>query len=133
LRTRCPQELPGGFRLVDVREEQLAPSAGPTAVHLTYSDGLSGLSVFEQVGWLPAAGVPGLFAQQWGGTRVWVGNGWPLRVVWQGDGRIYTAVSDAPLDELTTAVSVLPHRGSPGMVQRVEVIVHAAAVLLPGR
>ena len=133
LGSRCPEVLPGGFRLVDVREEQLAGSAGPTAVHLTYSDGLSGLSVFEQAGWLPAAGVPGLSAQQWGGTRVWVGGGWPLRVVWQGDGRVYTAVSDAPLDELTAAVAVLPHRGTPGMVQRVEVIVHAAAVLLPGR
>jgi sigma-E factor negative regulatory protein RseB len=132
LHSRCPDVLPGGFRLVDVREEQLGPSAGRTALHLTYSDGLSGLSVFEQAGRLPAAGVSGWSAQEWGGTRVWVGGGWPLRAVWQGGGRVYTAVSDAPLDELTAAVTVLPGRDTPGMVQRVEVLVHAAAVLLPG-
>lgn len=135
LRSPCPTVLPGGFRLVDVREVTAAAGGAPSAaVHLTYSNGLSAMSVFFQDGRLPEAGVTGMPPQDWGGLRVYVGNGWPIRAVWQGGGQVFTVVSDASVDEVAAASAVLPGDRAPSRAfDRIAAFVNGAAVLVPGR
>lgn len=131
----CPGTLPGGYRLVDARAVSVPTAGGQTsALHLTYSDGLSALSVFVQSGRLPAGGPSGMTTQTWSGQRVYVGTGWPVRVVWEGGGHVFTAVSDAPVDELTAAVNALPgQRSATGVLDRLSVILRTVTLLLPGR
>lgn len=132
LGAELPPTLPGGFRLVDVRREtEAGPGAG--AVHLTYSNGLSGLSLFVQEGRLPTEGVPGTSPRAWGGTRVYLGSGWPTRAVWQAGPDVLTAVTDAPVDELREVVTVLPGGQGQGWVDRVSAVVRVTSALLPGR
>lgn len=136
LHSPCPAELPGGFRLVDARQTPVAGGNGPepTAVHLTYSDGLSAMSVFVQTGRLPSAGPSGMAAQTWGGTQVYLAAGWPVRAVWQGDGRVFTVVSDAPVEQVSAAAGALPGiRTTPGALERVAIVMRMVGVLLPGR
>jgi sigma-E factor negative regulatory protein RseB len=135
LQSPCPTELPGGFRLVDARGVTAAAGGTPsTAVHLTYSNGLSAMSVFFQEGWLPEVGVTGMSPQDWGGLRVHAGNGWPIRAVWQGGSQVFTVVSDASADEVAAASVVLPGDREPsGVFDRIAAFVSGAAVLVPGR
>lgn len=119
-----PRTLPGGFQVVDTRVMNASASAAGSArvVHLTYTDGLSALSVFAESGRLPRSGVPGLTRQKWGDAVVYLGTSWPTRVVWEGDGRVLTLVSDAPIDELRSVVSAMPHGGPqrPGVLTRLK-------------
>jgi hypothetical protein len=86
---------------------------GPV-VQVLYSDGLYDLSLFEQAGRLRRADVPA------SGERVAVGNAtgwrypWPggQLVMWSAGGNVYTAVSDAPADQVLTAVRSWPATGS---------------------
>jgi sigma-E factor negative regulatory protein RseB len=89
-------------------------------VQVQYSDGLYDLSVFQQQGRLDRNGLPAA-------SRVTVGNAsswhyaWPGGhvVLWEGDGTVYTAVSDAPLDQvLAAARSVPPARGAASLLSR---------------
>lgn len=135
LHSPCPDQLPGGFRLVDAREVVVSGAGGPAsrAVHLTYSDGLSAMSIFVQSGRLPVAGPSGTTAQVWDGARVYVAVGWPFRAVWQGEGQVFTVISDAPVDQVSAAVRGLPGaKASSGVLQRVGTFVSAARLLLPG-
>lgn len=80
-------------------------------VQVLYSDGLYDLSVFQQDGRLNHRGLPasrvsmapvdksGGWHYSWAGGHV---------VLWEHDGVVYTAVSDAPLDQVLTAVRSLP-------------------------
>jgi len=78
--------------------------------HVLYSDGMYDLSVFEQQGRLRQADVPPA------GERLVVGaaGGWRYAwpggqlVVWSTGGRVYTAVSDAPADQVLAAIRSLP-------------------------
>jgi sigma-E factor negative regulatory protein RseB len=136
LHSPCPDLLPGGFRLVDAREVAVPGATGPAsrALQLTYSDGLSAMSVFVQNGRLPGSGLSGIIPQEWGGARVYLAPGWPVRAVWQGEGHVFTVVSDAPVDEVVAAARALPGvRGSTGLFRRVASLVHTVEVLLPGR
>ena len=81
------------------------------ATHFFYSDGLHGLSVFEQRGRLTKAALPS------GGRDVEV-DGYSVRsyaasvgeaMVWEGDGVVYTVVSDAPWVDAAAVVKGLPH------------------------
>ena len=130
----CPTHLPGGFELVDIRQEPVGADGGAPVLHLTYSDGLSGLSVFVQQGRLPIGGPPGTEGQNWDGARVYVAPGWPTRAVWQGGGRVFTVVSDAPEEEVEAAVGDVPGAGtSSGGLERVNAVVRLMGALLPGR
>ncbi|HTJ76078.1 MAG TPA: sigma-E factor regulatory protein RseB domain-containing protein [Acidimicrobiales bacterium] len=100
----APLELADGYRRVGVYR-----SGG--ILHALYSDGVYDLSVFEQAGRLrhsdlPGPGDPVAVA---GGTTGWT-YPWPggQLVVWSTEGRILTAVSDAPADQLLLAVRSLP-------------------------
>jgi sigma-E factor negative regulatory protein RseB len=80
-----------------------------SVVQAQYSDGLFDMSVFEQEGRLDPDSLPD-------GERVPIGRAkaWHYEwagghiMVWQRSGTVYTAVSDAPLDDVITAMASLP-------------------------
>jgi sigma-E factor negative regulatory protein RseB len=91
-----------------------------------FSDGLHGLSVFEQRGHLRAAET-NLAGERGQGREVEI-SGRTMRaysasvgeaVVWESDGVVYTAVTDAPWSDLAAAVRDLPHADPPGRLRRV--------------
>jgi hypothetical protein len=85
------------------------------ALHALYSDGLYDLSVFQQAGRLqrsdlPAAGEPVAMGTTTGWHYSWAGG---QLLVWAANGRVFTAVSDAPLDQVLRAARSLPTLPSP--------------------
>jgi negative regulator of sigma E activity len=99
--------LPSGLELFEAR---LHDGDSGDVLQLSYSDGLSTLSLFIQHGELPVstgqrAGTPRPMA----GSTVWVSPGAAEQVVWSGAGRTWTLVSDAPQTTIVQAVSALPH------------------------
>ncbi len=78
-------------------------------LHLTYSDGLFSVSVFEQRGRLDVAALDGATPRRMGGSVVRTLAGMPVRLTWQGGDRVFTVVSDAPEDVLDAVVGALPH------------------------
>jgi negative regulator of sigma E activity len=91
-----------------------------------FSDGLHGLSVFEQRGHLKSTETD-LAGETGSGRRVEI-SGRTMRaysasvgeaVVWESDGVVYTAVTDAPWSDLAGAVRDLPHADPPGRLRRV--------------
>jgi sigma-E factor negative regulatory protein RseB len=122
-----PPDSPAQHAPDQVRPERLSsPEAAPwslddgyqrmgiyksgSVLHVLYSDGLYDLSIFEQQGRLRRSDLPGK------GERVSVrgATGWRYPwpggqlVVWSAGGRVFTAVSDAPADQVLTAVRSLP-------------------------
>jgi negative regulator of sigma E activity len=107
----CPEQLTGGLHLVDAR---LGAAAGARpAVHLTYTDGLSAVSVFLQRGRLDAGGLPGFTAVRWVDRTVYLARNWPMRVVWQDGPEVVTLVGDTTTDEARGLVAQLS-AGQPG-------------------
>lgn len=102
------RRLPSGFELFEAR---LHDASGGEVLQLSYSDGLSTLSLFVQEGDLPedTAGSP----RTMGAATVWVSRRTPEQVVWSGDDRTWTLVSDAPESAVEEAVMVLPHLPRP--------------------
>jgi len=79
--------------------------------HVLYSDGLYELSVFEQQGRLrqadvPPAGEPVAVRGASGWRYAWAGG---QVVVWSAGGKVFTAVTDAPADQVLAAVRSLPN------------------------
>lgn len=112
-----PEALPGGYELVTgyaVEDED------PPRLHLVFHDGLYSLSLYQQRGRLAADAVSGATAMRAGdGGRVWRWPGSePRRVVWSADGLTFTALSDAPTDELLSVVSGLPTQRPPSTLAR---------------
>jgi MucB/RseB family protein len=110
-------------------------SAG--VVQQYFSDGLHGLSVFEQRGHLkstetrepdqPPPTQTELAGETGSGRRVEIA-GRTMRaysasvgeaVIWESDGVVYTAVTDAPWSDLAAAVRDLPHADPSGRLRRV--------------
>lgn len=110
-------ELPGGFELLGAAEVETAEV--PT-VHLVYSDGLYTLSLYVQQGRLAAhatAGATSLDLPGGGAVWRWPGSE-PRRIVWTGEGRTFTALTDAPTDDLLAAVAGLPNDPAPSTLRR---------------
>lgn len=105
-----PRTLPGGLRLFAT--ELTTPRPGGQLLHLAYSDGLSSVSLFEQRGRLGSAPLTGFRPAEVDGRPVWVRDAAPERVVWDGGGRVWTMVSDAPPATVRAAVAELPHDGA---------------------
>lgn len=101
-----PIELPAGFAL---RSGSALAADERSSLGLVYSDGLYSLSVYQQVGRLAPGGLDGAVEVTSGRVRAWH---WrevqPARLVWTGGDRTFTAVSDAPLDLVLTAVAAFP-------------------------
>ncbi len=116
---RSPRNLGAGYRLVGAYEKS------HHVIHLFYSDGLHGLSVFEQRGHLSSSAMPS------GGRRVELDGRtvqtWSTpageTVVWESDGVVYTVVSDASRTDVASAVGDLPHSERPKRLRRVAEVV----------
>ena len=100
--------LPSGLELFEARLHD--EDTDTEVLQLSYSDGLSTLSLFVQPGELPED-LSGSARSMAGGT-VWVSSGTTERLVWSGGGRTWTLVSDAPDDTVEGAVLTLPHSGA---------------------
>jgi sigma-E factor negative regulatory protein RseB len=90
--------------------ERLGIYRDGSVLHVLYSDGLYDLSLFEQSGRLrrsdlPSAGERVAVAGATGWRYPWAGG---QVVVWSAGGRVFTAVSDAPVDQVLAAVRSLP-------------------------
>ncbi|MBC7373851.1 MAG: hypothetical protein H7323_07670 [Frankiales bacterium] len=108
---QVPTTLAGGFRLFDTSLTTVRP--GQDVLHLAYSDGLSTASLFAQTGRLGTAPVAGFAPETVGGRQVWVHDATPERVVWAGENRVWTMVSDAPSPAVRAAVAALPGLAAP--------------------
>lgn len=102
-----PRVLPGQLVLYDVR---MHGEDNAAVVHLSYSDGLTTLSVFEQRGQLDKSAVKGWRHSKVSGATVW----WdaaavPTRAVWTSRGRVWTVLTDAPMESVRDVVGRLPH------------------------
>jgi hypothetical protein len=111
---RAPGRAGDGFRLAG----RYRDTAG--TVHLFYSDGLYGVSVFEQEGELDWSGLPRGEARKVGDQdarqyRTPAG----VVTVWESDEIVYTAIADAPADELDDVLADVAPSESPGAFERV--------------
>ncbi len=104
----CPLTLPGPLTLVDARRS----AAG--IVHLSYSDGLAVVSVFEQRGDLDERGLADHRRTTIAEHRVWEQDGVPMRMVWTSGSTVFTVVADAPQRTVDQVVAALPHAPAPG-------------------
>jgi len=106
-----PEALVPGLALVDGRRYT---EAGATTLHLTYSDGLSAVSLFQQRGRLDPDGMSGWHVERRGNAAVLVQPGAPERLAWSDGGTVFTLVADVPDPAVDPAVAELPHRSDPG-------------------
>jgi sigma-E factor negative regulatory protein RseB len=95
------RSLPGDL---DLYEARWLPDG---LLHLSYSDGLSTLSLFVQEGVRrPAARA---VLRHLGGGEVWQTPGEPERTMWAAEGHTWTLVSDAEPALVDEVVMALPH------------------------
>jgi sigma-E factor negative regulatory protein RseB len=114
----CPAQLPVGFVLLDARRANV--EAGRSAVHLTYGDGLSAISVFLQRGRLDRARMTGLTQRKWGDTDVYLRAGPPQVMVWQGGATVITVVGDVEPNDLERTLSALPRQPNRGTLDSLQ-------------
>lgn len=107
---QVPDRVGNGLELLDVRVDG---TGDDTTLHLTYSDGLATVSLFEQKGVLDTKNLDGWRRDEVAGERVWVQDAFPRRVVWAGRGSVFTVVADCPQATIDDLVRTLPH-GTPG-------------------
>jgi sigma-E factor negative regulatory protein RseB len=98
-----PDALDGGFDRIT------ASGVGTGLMTARYSDGLSVLSVYAQPGALDVDAMRSATVLHVAGRDVWTWPGSePLRLVWTGGDRTWTAVTDAPLEVVIDALASLP-------------------------
>ena len=112
---QAPERLPRGFVLFDVRLRDGADGRDgePALAHLSYSDGLSTVSLFAQRGRLGSGPAGGFELVSLQGAPVWRLDASPSRAVWSGAGQVWTLVSDAPPEVVEATVLALPHDPPP--------------------
>lgn len=123
----APRSLAGGYRRV-------AAYRHSRAVHLLYSDGLHGLSLFSQpgtlsTGALPAGGVPVRVGLASGVHYTWPGG---EVITWEVDSMVHTLVGDATTADLLAAARSLPPPGEPSLLDRVRGTSRLVAELVSG-
>jgi hypothetical protein len=100
--------LPGNLSLFDARQLD----GRDPIVHLSYSDGLSVVSVFMQRGDLDPSNVSHWRKASRGGRTVYLRDTVQQRAVWASRGYVYTVMADAPPPVVDDAVAALPHGGT---------------------
>jgi sigma-E factor negative regulatory protein RseB len=105
-----PQSLPGNLILREARRTG-------TVVHLSYSDGLSAVSVFVQPGALDERRFAHWHRVSRGGRAVFEHATLQRWAVWASRGYVYTVLADSPEGTSDGVVGALPH-GSPGFWER---------------
>ncbi|MFC7742418.1 sigma-E factor regulatory protein RseB domain-containing protein [Nocardiopsis composta] len=116
----APDRLSWNYRLVDARTK-VKPS-GPV-VHLSYSDGLSVISVFVEHGRLGSemhGTGQGMRAVQGDGGTVYMGGAGQQRRMWEAEEYVYTMLADAPPDAVAAAAASLPGPDAAGFWDRVD-------------
>jgi sigma-E factor negative regulatory protein RseB len=101
-----PAQLPDAMMLYDAREQGTGTKR---ILHLSYSDGLSTVSVFVQRGRLATKSLAGWAKTKMGGAVYLHDYGLGRRVTWSGHGHVYTVVADAPPAAVAAMVAALPH------------------------
>jgi sigma-E factor negative regulatory protein RseB len=109
-----PSQLPGGLQLFTGAETE---AGSGTVLGLSYSDGLSVASVFEQRGNL-AAELDGWRKTTVNGHQVFVAEPDQRSMTWSSRGMVYTVMVDAPDGTVNAVVGVLPHDTPAGFWQR---------------
>lgn len=109
-----PASVAGNFSLF--RASQTSTAAGPV-VDLSYSDGLSVVSVFLQRGQLPRA-LPGWQRVAVSGQSVLSNDPDNRSLAWSAHGFVFTVIADAPSVVLSQVVTDLPHDSQAGLWQR---------------
>lgn len=99
--------LPGNLTLFDARQLD----GRDPIVHLSYSDGLSVVSVFVQRGDLDPSSLAQWHQASRGGRTVYLRDTVQQRAVWASRGYVYTVMADAPPPVVDDAVAALPHGG----------------------
>lgn len=124
---RAPAALAGGYqRVAAYRHDRL--------VHLLYTDGLHGLSLFSQPGTVSGGNLPA------GGEPVQVGGSsgvhytWPGGdvVTWQDGAVVHTLVGDGTSADLLAAARSLPEPAGPSLVGRLRGTARLVAELVSG-
>jgi sigma-E factor negative regulatory protein RseB len=100
-----PATLPGDFDLYDAR---VISSDGREVLHLSYSDGLCSLSLFEEAGVLRSGALAGWQRASVAGRTVYVDASSAQRLVWQGGDTVYALLGDAAPARVADAVAALP-------------------------
>jgi sigma-E factor negative regulatory protein RseB len=110
-----PGDTVGGLTLFESRE---AATKSGKIVELSYSDGLSVISVFVQHGVLPRS-LPGWrrFSAR-DGSQVYAIDPDDRSLVWSAGGFVYTMISDAPPVVVDQAIVRLPHNSPVGFWAR---------------
>jgi sigma-E factor negative regulatory protein RseB len=111
-----PRAMTGGLALFKATET--ATKSGKV-VELSYSDGLSVISVFLQRGELPRS-LPGWRRITARGSAVYAIDPDDRSLAWSSRGFVYTVISDAPTSIVDQAVMRLPHDNPPGFWERMD-------------
>lgn len=102
----CPEHLGDGLTLYEAR-------VLGEAVHLSYSDGVMTVSIFEQPGRLDPASLDGYTKTTVGDGVIYASAGPPARFTWSTGGRVVTVVADAPLEVIESVLRDMPPEASP--------------------
>ncbi|HET7490152.1 MAG TPA: hypothetical protein VFJ85_19670 [Acidimicrobiales bacterium] len=124
---RGPAVLPGGYsRVAAYRHGQL--------VHLLYSDGLHGMSLFSQPGHLASASLPQGGEAVQVGVVVGVHYTWPGGdvVAWQSGPLVHTLVGDGTVTDLLAAAGAVPTAGGTSLLGRLRQTSRMVAELVSG-
>jgi sigma-E factor negative regulatory protein RseB len=111
-----PADMAGGLSLFSATE--MTGSSG-RVVELSYSDGLSVISVFLQRGQLPRD-LPGWRRIKSSGSSVYAIDPDDRSLAWSSRGFVYTVISDAPVGTVNQAVMGLPHDTPSGFWERMD-------------
>jgi sigma-E factor negative regulatory protein RseB len=114
-----PATVPGGLAM-------FTSTRSGKVVELSYSDGLSVISVFVQRGELPRS-MPGWRRISARGSKVYAIDPDDRSLAWSSHGFVYTVVSDAPAAAVDGVVSRLPHDRSPDFWGRIDRGLHRIA------
>ncbi len=100
-----PRALPGGLSLVAASQ---APTRSGPVIDLSYSDGLSVISLFLQRGELPR-NLAGWRPVEMQGRDVYASGSGDQSIAWSAHGFVYTMIADAPDATVDAVVDRLPH------------------------
>jgi sigma-E factor negative regulatory protein RseB len=111
-----PATMAGGLALFSSTE--MTGSSG-RVLELSYSDGLSVISVFLQHGQLPRS-LPGWRRIKASGSSVYAIDPDDRSLAWASRGFVYTVISDAPVGTVDRAIVGLPHDNPSGFFERMD-------------
>jgi MucB/RseB N-terminal domain len=109
-----PDQLPGGLTLFAA--DHTATQSGEV-VDLSYSDGLSVMSLFVQQGVLPPQ-LPGWRLVSMQGRAVYAADSDDRSLTWSAGGYEFTLIADAPQETVGQVLAALPSDARPGFWQR---------------